>query len=375
MTRSGTADFGADLPLAPAEYDTAGVIGRSERILMARAGEMAVLAAHDALRDAGMERGDPALEASSIYLGCGLGGAEALQDGYEYYFRRKTRRSRPTTVPLIMPSGPAAHISMHFGVRGPTLTYSIACASSAAAIGEAFRAVRDGYTDTALAGGAEAMLNDGSVAAWQRLGVLAADHPEGPSAASRPFSRTRSGFVLGEGAALLVLESEASAAARGVHAIGEIVGYGASSDAHNITEPSVSGQVTAMRAALAEAGIGPERIGYLNAHGAGTPVGDVVEISAIRETFGDHADRLAVSSTKGVHGHLVGAAGALEATLTVLALRDGMIPPTAHLTDPDPECDLDCVPCVGREDPSLEYAFSNSFAFGGSNVSLVFRRV
>jgi 3-oxoacyl-[acyl-carrier-protein] synthase II len=274
-----------------------------------------------------------------------------------------------------MTNAPASHISIRFRILGPSLTYSIACSSSAVAIGEAFRAIRDGYLDCALAGGTESMLNDGAIVAWDGLGVLAKEHPDGAAASSRPFSKDRTGFVLGEGSAAIVLEAHEAMRSRGAQPIAEVVGYGASSDAHNLTQPAVDGQVRAMRAALADAGLPPEAVGYINAHATATPAGDKIEIDAIKQTFGGHARRLAVSATKSMHGHLVGAAGALEFAITVLALKKRRLPPTANLTMPDPECDLDCVPCVGRQAPQLEYALSNSFAFGGSNAVLVARRV
>ena len=196
-----------------------------------------------------------------------------------------------------------------------------------------------------------------------------------PAASSRPFAADRTGFVLGEGAAVLVLESEEAMQARGAQPLAEIVGFGAASDAHNLTQPAVGGQVRAMRAALADAALEPAAIGYINAHATATLVGDKVEIDAVKEVFGEHARRLAISATKSMHGHLVGAAGALELAITVLSLQQRRLPPTANLTVPDPGCDLDCVPCRGREAPGLEYALSNSFAFGGSNAALIARRV
>jgi 3-oxoacyl-[acyl-carrier-protein] synthase II len=218
------------------------------------------------------------------------------------------------------------------------------------------------------------MLNDGVITAWEGLGVLAKEHADGAAASSRPFSKDRTGFVLGEGSAAIVLEAEQAMRSRGAQPIAEVVGYGASSDAHNLTQPAVDGQVRAMRAALADAGLQPDAVGYINAHATATPAGDKIEIDAIKQTFGGHARRLALSGTKSMHGHLVGAAGALEFAITVLALKKRRLPPTAHLNMPDPECDLDCVPCVGRQAPRLEYALSNSFAFGGSNAVLVARR-
>jgi 3-oxoacyl-(acyl-carrier-protein) synthase len=373
--RSGSEEFGADVLLAPSSFDPAGVASRIQLSVMDRAAQMAVVAAHNALTAAGLLDGDRGPSTAGVYMGCALGGAHAIQEAYRAYYQRQSRRLKPATVPLIMANAPAAHVSMRFAMAGPSFTYSIACASSAIAIGEAFRAIRDGYLDHALAGGAEAMLNDGSIVGWEALGVLAKEHADGPAASSRPFALDRSGFVLGEGSAALMMESENAMRRRGAQPVAEIVGFGASSDAHNLTQPAVTGQVQALRAALEDAGLAPSSIGYINAHATATTVGDKVEIDAIKAAFGEHAGRLAVSSTKSMHGHLVGAAGALEFAMTLLALKTRRLPPTANLTLPDPACDLDCVPCRGRPAPDLEYALSNSFAFGGSNAVLVARRV
>ena len=378
MVRSGTVDFGSDLPLATADFTPKDRIPKTQKLFMARASQMAVVAAEGALQSSGLfgvGQEGPEDGEIGVYMGCGLGGAEILQEGYRTYFVRQSRRGRPSTVPMIMASGPASHISMRFGLHGPTHTYSIACASSTVAIGEAFRAIRDGYLDTALSGGAEAMLNDGSIAAWERLGVLASSHTDGPEASSRPFDLERTGFVLGEGAALLVLEAESALQERAVDPIAEIIGYGVSSDAFSLTEPHAAGQEAAMRSAITDADIEREEVQYVNAHATGTPSGDPIEIEAIKSIFEDHASNLAVSSTKSVHGHLVGASGALETAISAIALQKGRIPPTANLTHPDPSCDLDCVPEYGREAPELTVAISNSFAFGGSNATLVLRKV
>jgi 3-oxoacyl-[acyl-carrier-protein] synthase II len=372
--RSGTTEFGGDVLLALVDFDPGEVIPRAQRMFTDRVSQMAVVAAHRALAACGLLADGHGPAAAGVYIGCGLGGSQALQDAYQVYYQKRSRRLKPVTVPLIMANAPASHISMSYKMTGPTVTYSIACASSAVAIGEAYRAIRDGYLDCALAGGTEAMLNDGSVAAWESLGVLAKEHRDGAAASSRPFAIDRSGFVLGEGAAVLILESERSLEARAARPVAEIVGYGASSDAHSLTHPSTAGQVAAMRAALGDSGIAPERVGYINAHATGTAAGDKVEVDAIKQCFGEHARRLAVSSTKSMHGHMVGAAGALEFAVTLLALAKARIPPTANLTNQDPECDLDCVPVKGREAPGLEYALSNSFAFGGSNAALLARR-
>ncbi|MGB1778187.1 MAG: beta-ketoacyl-[acyl-carrier-protein] synthase family protein [Longimicrobiales bacterium] len=368
---SGVPD---SVPLAPAHLDGKGIISKAQRIFMARASELAVVAAHGALGTAGLLEDGLGPGEAGVYVGCGLGGSEALQKAYRTHYL-KGRRVRPTTVPLTMANGPTSHISMQYALRGPTVSYSIACASSAVALGEAFRAIRDGYQDVIVSGGTEAMLNGVTVSAWHLLGVLARPHPEGVETSSRPFDAQRTGIVLGEGAVMFVLESEERVQRRGVVPLGEIVGYGMGSDAHNLTDPHKDGQIQAFTAALRDARLDPEAIGYINAHATATPIGDLVEIEAIKEAFGDHAENLPISSTKAVHGHLVGAAGAIEAAITCMALDKRMIPPTAHLTDPDPALDLDCVPCIGRAVDDLEYGLSNSFAFGGTNAALIFRRV
>src|SRR5689334_4771744 len=264
--RSGAPDFDTEVLLAPAEFEPAGIIPKAQLFVMDRVAQMAVIAAHQALTKSGLLNNEQGPESGAVYVGCGLGGSQALQDAYRQYYQRQTRKMKPTVVPLIMANAPAAHISMRYAMRGPSLTYSVACASSAIAIGEAFRAIRDGYLECALVGGAEAMLNDGCIAAWEGLGVLAKEHRDGPGASSRPFARDRTGFVLGEGAAMLTLESEPAMSARGGRPLAEIVGFGASSDAHNLTQPAADGQIRAMRAALSDAGLPPDAIGYINAH-------------------------------------------------------------------------------------------------------------
>ena len=273
-----------------------------------------------------------------------------------------------------MNNAAAAHISIDHALRGPSLTYSTACSSSAIAIGEACRAIRHGYADLAIAGGAESLLNLGTIRAWEALRTLANEDPEDPSTSCRPFSKDRSGLVLGEGAGIVVLETEEHARARGATIYAELAGYGAASDASHLTKPSQEGQAAAMRMALADAGLDGDRIGYINAHGTATLAGDVSETAAIKEVFGPHARRLAVSSTKSMHGHLMGATGAVEFITAILALQRGSLPPTANLRVPDPECDLDYVANTARTGVTLEAVMSNSFAFGGSNAVLVARR-
>lgn len=364
----------------PPEVLIAGLSARLEERLrwgprsMARASRMAVLAAHDALTQAGLSDERELRRSAGTYIGCGLGGAEILDDHMRRYTGLDRRRIQAATVPKVMANGPAAHVSMEFGLEGPQIAHSIACASSTVAIGEAMRAIRHGYLDLAVVGGAEAQSTQAVMAAWKALRVTAVPHQDGVAVSCRPFDAERTGLVIGEGAAALVLEAEDSARARGARVLAEVAGFGVSSDAHKLTEPRAEGQAQAIRGALSDADVEAARIGYVNAHATGTIAGDPVEIEAIRRALGAAAEQVAVSSTKAVHGHLVGGAGALEALLTIQALAQGRIPPTAHLHTPDPTCDLDCVPLTGREAPELEWGLSNSFAFGGMNAVLALRR-
>src|SRR5581483_7611995 len=322
--RTGTAEYGSDVLLAPCGLSTQDVIPKSQSFVMDRVSKLAVVAAYNALNSAGLleSEGHCKKPSAAVYMGCGLGGSQSLEDAYRAYWEKRTRKPKPTSVPMIMANAPAAHISMRFRLNGPSLTYSIACASSAVAVGEAFRAIRDGYSDVAVAGGTESMINDGSISAWEMLGVLAKEHESGAHASSRPFAVDRTGFVLGEGAAVLILESEESVLARETNALAEVVGYGVSNDAHNLTQPAVDGQVLAMRAALSDASLEPLLVDYINAHATATPAGDLVEVQAIKQVFGEKPRGLAISSTKSMHGHLVGAAGALEFLISVLALAE-----------------------------------------------------
>jgi len=336
-----------------------------------RVTQLAMIAAQEALTDAGLDPKTVDPVRVGVYFGTGMGGATTLDESYKEIYEKQAARLKPTTVLRVMNNAPTAHISLAYGFKGPTLTYSVACASSAIAIGEAARLIQHGQADVVVAGGSEALLAYGIVKAWQALHTLALEAPEGPEASSRPFSKDRTGLVLGEGAGVLILESLEHAQRRGARVYGEIVGYGVSSDAAHITKPSAEGQVRAIRGALRDAGMAPEDIGYINAHGTATQVGDESETAAIKEVFGPHAYKLAVSSSKSMHGHTLGAAGALEMVVTMLALHRQALPPTANLNVPDPACDLDYVPNVGRANVPLRAVMSNSFAFGGTNAVLI----
>ena len=348
-----------------------------------RATQFALVAAQEALADAGYEASDFQKGRTGVHVGIGMGGAHTLDSLYTRFFEQLQRAVtenrdptiiHPLAVPRMMANSGAAAVSMQHQLRGQSFTYSVACASSAVALGEAYRALRHGYVDTAIVIGTEAMLTPGSYVAWNALRVIAKKHGSGIEASCRPFDAERSGFVLGEGAAALVLQAEGAEPTCSRIAYAELCGYGTTTDGVHITLPSADGQIRAMQAALSECGLPAELIGYVNAHGTATTAGDVVETESIKGAFGEHAYRLAISSTKAVHGHLIGAGGALEFALSVLALESGNIPPTAHLDNPDPRCDLDFVPKVARRSVPLEAVMSNSFAFGGTNVSLIARK-
>ena len=358
---------------AEVDFDPAAHFPKTRLALLDRFSQLAIIAANEALSDASLVMDDALREATCIHVGSAVGGTNTLEEGYDDLFRRGKERLPPYTVLRAMNNAAAAHISIDHGLFGQSMTYSTACSSSAVAIGEAFRAIRHGYARAAVAGGAESMLSFGNMRAWEALRTLASEDPLDPGASCRPFSRDRTGLVLGEGGAMLVLEDMDEAMRRGAHIYAELAGYAASSDATHIARPDMAGQVRAMRAALADARLPIDAIDYVNAHGTATPAGDVIETSAIKEVFGAQAGGLAVSSTKSMHGHLLGAAGAVEFVATILAIANGAIPPTANLRQPDPDCDLDYVANTGRDGLTVRAAMSNSFAFGGSNAVLVAR--
>lgn len=333
--------------------------------LLDRFAQFAVIAAREALRDSGLELTLELRERTAVFTGSCLGGQSTQDAAFVELYQRNSGRVHPLSIPRTMANAGASQISMEFGLTGPCCTMSTACSSANHAIGQAFWMVRAGIVDLAIVGGSEAPFSRGHLKAWEAMRVVAPD-------TCRPFSRDRGGLILGEGGAMLVLEPLEAARARGARIRAELSGFGMSADAHHVTQPTVDGPARAMRAALADAGLTPEQVGYINAHGTGTRGNDSAETRAIREVFGAHADRVAVSSTKSMHGHALGAAGALEAVATVLALENGILPPTANFTAPDPECDLDVVPNRARA-AWPEAALSNSFAFGGLNAVLAFR--
>jgi 3-oxoacyl-[acyl-carrier-protein] synthase II len=348
---------------------------KKELGLLDRTSQMAIAAASQAWRESGLELGEEEKQRSGVYLGTGMGGANSLDEMFGKLYKNDATRVSPLFVTKIMSNAPASHISMRYGLSGPCITFTTACSSSAVSIGEAFRQIKAGYSDIILAGGAESLLAYGSFKCWESLGVLAPEDAGNPASTCRPFSKDRAGFVLGEGAAIVVLEEMERARKRGAHLYGEVSGYGSTADARHITSPSVEGQVRAMRQAIEEAGIPAGEIDYINAHGTATLINDIVETRAIKEVYKERARLIPISSTKSMHGHLLGAAGAAEFIAALLAMKHQTIPPTAHLRVPDPECDLDYVPNTGRTGVRVKSIMSNSFAFGGTNAVLIAKAV
>jgi 3-oxoacyl-[acyl-carrier-protein] synthase II len=355
-----------DLPESPS-------VPRSRLAGLDRFSVLGLIAAHEAVASAGL-RGHAALDSAIVSVGTGMGGAESVQQGYEELLLRGGARLNPLLVVKGMNNAAAAHIAIDFGCHGQSTTVSTACSSSAIALGEAARAIRLGVADVAIAGGAEALLTHGTIAAWQALRTLAIPDPADPSTACRPFAADRTGLVLAEGAGFVILEEEAHALARGATIHARLSGYGARTDATHMTKPDPAGQAAAMQAALADAGLAASEIAYINAHGTATLAGDTSETEAIKRVFGQHARRVAVSSTKSMHGHLMGATGAVEFIASVLAMQHEFLPPTINLHKPDPACDLDYVPNRARLGVTIRHAMSNSFAFGGSNAVLIASR-
>ncbi len=334
--------------------------------LLDRFSQLALVAAREAIADSGLEFGDGVGARTATIIGTGVGAQNTLDDNYWRVYSEGAKRLHPLTIPRLMFNAPASHITMEHGLTGPAFAVASACSSTAHAVGQAFHMVRAGLADVAVTGGTEACITYGTMKGWEALRIMAID-------TCRPFSKGRTGMVLGEGAGIYILEELEHARARGAEIYAEMAGLGMSADAGNIVQPSADGAARAMRAALDDAGLEASEVGYVNAHGTGTTANDITETEALHMVFGDHAARLAVSSTKSMHGHALGAAAALELAAAILAVRDGILPPTANYPERDPQCDLDYVPNEARE-AVIEAALTNSFAFGGLNAVLAVRR-
>jgi nodulation protein E len=347
-------------------FDASSHFDERQMIMLDPFAHFGIAAAREAISDAGFATGEKFGSRVGIVTGSCLGGKET-EDAFFYdLYANKKNRVPPIAIPRSMSNAVASHVSMEFGITGATFTTSTACSSANHAIGQAFWLIRQGTLDAAVAGGSEAPLCYGNLKAWEAMRVVSPD-------TCRPFSRDRNGMILGEGGAMLMLEDEESAKERGAKIYAELAGFGMSADAHHLTMPLAEGAARAMQNALDDARMGADEVGYINAHGTATQANDVMESNAIRLVFGDHADSIAVSSTKSMHGHALGAAGALEAAATVLGLHNELLPPTANFIELDPECSLDVIAGDARE-AAPAAALSNSFAFGGLNAVLAFRR-
>ena len=347
------------------DFDPGAYFADRQLALLDRCAQFALVASREAIAQSGLSFRDELGRRTATIIGSGVGGLGTLDESFHRLYAQGSKRAHPLTIPKLMISAAMSHITMEHGITGPSFTVASACASANHAIGVAFHMVRAGSVEVAVTGGTEAVFTFGTIMGWDALRVMAPDM-------CRPFSRNRRGMVLGEGAAIMVLENRERAEARGAEILAEIVGFGMSSDALDIVLPSAEGAANAMRACLSDAKLAAEDVGYINAHGTGTAANDVTETKAIHMVFGDHARKLAVSSTKAMHGHALGASGAIELAATVMALRQGFIPPTANFTEADPDCDLDYVPNEARA-AQVEVAMSNSFAFGGHNAVLAIR--
>jgi 3-oxoacyl-[acyl-carrier-protein] synthase II len=367
ITRFDPSRFARRIAGEVRDFDPTAFLARRDVVRTDSFIHFALAATREAVEDAKLQ-----ISAEPDRIGVAIGGMPLLEATQRTLELEGPAVVNPYALPGFLPNMAAGWISMRTGARGPIATPATACAAGSQAIGDAYRMIQRGEADVMIAGGAEALITPLVVSCFCALRALST-HNDDPQRASRPFDKERDGFVLAEGAGILVLEALERARARGAHVYAEIAGYGLAADAHHPTAPTTDGPARAMALALADAALRLDSVGYINAHGTSTPINDANETRAIKQAFGDHAGRLAVSSTKSMTGHLIGAAGAVEAIATTLALERGLVPPTINYRSPDPECDLDYVPNVARR-MNLDVALSNSFAFGGVNVALLFKK-
>ncbi len=373
ITRFDTSNYPAKIA-GEITADLSGYLDPREAKRMDRFVQLALIGSDLAIADSGLTPDELRGEGSGTIIGTGVGGMETWEEQSGVAHGRGANRVSPMFIPMIICNMASGHVAMRHGLTGPSSTVVTACATGSGAIGDAFRTIQLGLADIMLSGGSEAAITPMSIGSFGNMKALSTRN-DTPETASRPFTASRDGFVLGEGAGIVVLEELEHALARGARIHAEVVGYGTSADAFHVTMPAPEGRgaQVAMRATLKGAGVRPDEVGYINAHGTSTPANDLNETLAIQAVYGEHAAKLAVSSTKGMTGHLLGAAGAIEAIATAQALRDGILPPTVNFNDPDPQLTLDFIPNVAREQ-QVEYAMSNSFAFGGQNAVLLLKR-
>ena len=370
-----TERFSVKIAAEVNDFDPLKYVEKKEARKMGAFIHYAVAASDEAMSDSGLQVTDDISERVGTYISSGIGDFWAIEREHEKLLKDGPGRVSPFFIPSAIVNLAAGQVSIRTGAKGPNSATATACSAGAHAIGDSFKIIERGDADVMICGGAESAITPMSVAGFAAMRALSTRNDD-PPAASRPFERDRDGFVLGEGAGLMILEELEFAKARGAKIYAELVGYGMTADAFHITMPdeTASGAVRVMNMALRDAGVGPDVVDYLNAHGTSTPYNDKFETLAIKKTFGEHAYRLAVSSTKSMTGHLLGAAGGIEAVFSVLAIHRRTLPPTINYVTPDPDCDLDYVPNEAREVPEVRYALSNSFGFGGTNAALLFKR-
>lgn len=373
ITRIDTSDYNVHLGGELKDFNIEDYIEKKEARRMDRFTQYAVVAAREAVKDAQLDINDTNADRIGVWIGSGIGGMETFEVAHSQLLNRGPRRVSPFFVPMLIPDMATGQVSIDLGAKGPNGSTVTACATGTNSIGEAFKIIQRGDADAMITGGSEAPITHMAIAGFSASRALSTNDDK--ETACRPFQEGRDGFVMGEGAGVLVIESLESAQARGAEIYAEIVGYGSTGDAYHITAPAPEGEggSRAMQAAMDDAGIQPEDIQYLNAHGTSTPVGDLNEVLAIKNTFGEAANNLKVSSTKSMTGHLLGATGGLEAIFSALSIRDSKVAPTIHAVTPDPECDLDFVPNEAQ-DLDITYAMSNSLGFGGHNAVLVLKK-
>ncbi|WP_277714549.1 beta-ketoacyl-ACP synthase II [Bacillus atrophaeus] len=373
ITRVDSEEYPAKVAAELKDFNVEDYMDRKEARKMDRFTQYAVVAAKMAVQDAGLEITDDIAQRVGVWVGSGIGGLETLESQFEIFLTKGPRRVSPFFVPMMIPDMATGQISIALGAKGVNSCTVTACATGTNSIGDAFKVIQRGDADAMITGGTEAPLTRMSFAGFSANKALSTN-PD-PKTASRPFDKNRDGFVMGEGAGIVVLEELEHALARGARIYGEIVGYGSTGDAYHITAPAQDGEggARAMQEAIKDAGLAPEEIDYINAHGTSTYYNDKYETMAIKTVFGEHANKLAISSTKSMTGHLLGAAGGVEAIFSVLAIKDGIIPPTINIETPDEECDLDYVPDTARKQ-DLNVVLSNSLGFGGHNATLIFKK-
>jgi len=374
ITRFDASDYPSRIAAEVKGFDPARYMDRKDLRRMDTFTHYAIAATREALEDARLTIRPDNAESVGVYIGSGIGGLPILEATHREVLERGPKRISPFFIPAMILNLAAGQVSIRFGAKGPNLAVATACATGTHAVGESFRLIREGYAEVMIAGGTEASISPLAVGGFCAMRALSTRNEE-PERASRPFDRDRDGFVMGEGAGILILEEREQAVRRGARIYAEVAGYGMSGDAYHVAAPSADGDgpIRAMRLALRDAGLAPEEIDYINAHGTSTPDGDRVETMAVKAVFGAHAYRLAFSSTKSMTGHLLGAAGGLECAIAALAVYEDVVPPTINQEHPDPDCDLDVVPNVARA-MTVRAALNNSFGFGGTNASLVIRK-